>query len=226
MVKSQPAAIVTLAVIDVSRYCRPRSRRSVTPTVISLPAIAFVNHLLGAEPWAREKLAPFAGKRVQVKALPLPDLAFAVSAEGKLEPAPELDPDLTVTLSPADLPRLLAGDDTVLRSISFTGDAELAAALQYLAKHLRWEFEEDLSRAVGDVAAHRIANTARDFVAWQKDAAQRFGENVAEYLTEESALLAPPAALARFGREVADLVDALERLEKRLDRIDAKLRAR
>jgi ubiquinone biosynthesis protein UbiJ len=194
--------------------------------VIELPVIAFVNHLLDAEPWAREKLAPFAGKRAEVKAVPLPDLRFAVTAEGKLEPAPELDPDLTVTISPADLPRLLAGDDTVLRSIGFTGDAELAAALQYLAKHLRWEVEEDLSRVVGDVAAHRIANTARDFLAWQKDAGQRLGENLAEYLTEEAQLVAPPAALARFGRDVADLVDALERLEKRLDRIDAKLRAR
>jgi ubiquinone biosynthesis protein UbiJ len=194
--------------------------------VIELPVIAFVNHLVDAEPWAREKLAPFAGKRVRVKALPLPDLAFAITAEGFVERAPELDPDLTVTLSPADLPRLLQGDDTVLRSIAFSGDAELAAALQYLARHLRWEFEEDLSRIVGDVAAHRIAGTARDFVAWQKDAGQRLGENLAEYLTEESRLLAPPAALARFGRDVADLVDALERLEKRLDRIDAKLRAR
>jgi len=194
--------------------------------MIELPVLAFVNHLLGAEPWAREKLAPFAGKRVRVKAPPLPDLAFAVSAGGKLEPAPELDPDLTVTLSPADLPRLIRGDDAVLRSINFAGDAELAAALQYLAKHLRWEFEEDLSRVVGDVAAHRIAGTARDFAAWQKDAGQRLGENFAEYLTEEAGLLAPPAALARFGRDVADLVDALERLEKRLDRIDAKLRAR
>jgi ubiquinone biosynthesis protein UbiJ len=192
--------------------------------VISLPAIAFVNHLLAEEPWAREKLAPFADKRVRVKAVPLPDLAFAVTAEGTLESAAEGEPDLTVTLSPADLPRLLQGDDTVLRSIGFTGDAELAAALQYLARHLRWEVEEDLSRVLGDVAAHRIASTARDFLAWQKDAGVRLGENVAEYLTEEAALVAPPAALARFGRDVADLVDALERLEKRLDRIDAKLR--
>lgn len=194
--------------------------------MISLPAIAFVNHLLDAEPWAREKLAPFAGKRVRVTANPLPDLALTVGAEGKLEPAGAGEPDLTVTLSPADLPRLLQGDDTVLRSISFTGDAELAAALQYLARHLRWEFEEDLSRVVGDVAAHRMASTARDFLAWQKEANVRLGENLAEYLTEEAGLVAPPAALARFGRDVADVVDALERLEKRLDRLDAKLRAR
>ena len=194
--------------------------------MIELPVLAFVNHLLAAEPWAREKLAPFAGKRVRVKALPLPDLAFVVTAEGTLDSAAEGDPDLTVTLSPADLPRLLQGDDAVLRSIGFTGDAELAAALQYLARHLRWEAEEDLSRVVGDVAAHRIAGTARDFLAWQKDAGGRLAENVAEYLTEEAAILAPPATLARFGREVADLVDALERLEKRLERIDAKLRAR
>jgi ubiquinone biosynthesis protein UbiJ len=194
--------------------------------VISLPAIAFVNHLLAEEPWAREKLAPFAGKRVRVTAAPLPDVAFAVTADGKLQPAGEGERDLTVTLSPADLPRLLQGDATVLQSIAFTGDAELAAALQYLARHLRWEVEEDLSRVVGDVAAHRMAATARDFLAWQKDAGQRLGENVAEYLTEEAGLVAPSTALAGFARDVADLVDAVERLEKRLDRVAAKLAAR
>ncbi|HTO47196.1 MAG TPA: SCP2 sterol-binding domain-containing protein [Burkholderiales bacterium] len=194
--------------------------------MIEAPVLAFVNHLLAAELWAREKLAPFTGKRVRVKALPLPDLVFAVTADGTLGAALEGDSDLTVTISPADLPGLLQGDDAVLRSIGFTGDAELAAALQYLARHLRWEAEEDLSRVVGDVAAHRIAGAARELLAWQKDAGGRLGENVAEYLTEEAGLLAPPAALARFGREVADLVDALERLEKRLERIDAKLRAR
>jgi ubiquinone biosynthesis protein UbiJ len=187
--------------------------------VLDRPVIAFVNHLLAEEQWARARLAPFAGKRVRVTAPGLPDLAFAVATDGMLEAAGEGDPDLTVGLSPAALPKLLARDETVLQTIDFSGDAELAAALQFLFRHLRWEVEEDLSRVVGDVAAHRIAEIGRAFAAWQKDAAERLGQNVAEYLTEEVELLASKPDLARFAREVAELVDAVERLEKRLDRV-------
>lgn len=194
--------------------------------VVSFPVIAFINHLLAEEQWARDKLAPFAGKRVRVTAPALPDLAFAVAKDGMLEAAGEGDPDLTIVLSPAALPKLLTRDESVLQTITFSGDAELAAALQFLFRHLRWEVEEDLSRVVGDVAAHRIASTGRAFAAWQKDAAERLGQNVAEYLTEEAELLASKPDLTRFTREVAELVDAVERLEKRLDRIASALDAR
>ncbi len=194
--------------------------------MVSFPVIAFVNHLLAGEQWARDKLAPFAGKRVRVTAPALPDLALAVASDGMLEAASDDAPDLTIALQPAALPKLLTRDESVLQTIVFSGDAELAAALQFLFRHLRWEFEEDLSLVVGDVAAHRIATTGRAFAAWQKDAAARLGENVAEYLTEEAELLAPSPELDRFVRDVADLVDAVERLEKRLDRIANALDAR
>lgn len=194
--------------------------------VVSFPVIAFINHLLAEEQWARDKLAPFAGKRVRVTAPALPDLVFAIANDGMLEAADEGEPDLTIGLTPAALPKLLTRDESVLQTITFSGDAELAAALQLLFRNLRWEVEEDLSRVVGDVAAHRIASTGRAFAAWQKDAAERLGQNVAEYLTEEAELLAPKADLARFAREVAELVDAVERLEKRLDRIAGALDAR
>jgi ubiquinone biosynthesis protein UbiJ len=194
--------------------------------VVSFPVIAFINHLLAEEQWARDKLAPFAGQRVRVTAPALPDLAFAVATDGMLEAAGEGDADLTIGLSPAALPTLLTRDESVLQTITFSGDAELAGTLQFLFRHLRWEVEEDLSRVVGDVAAHRIASTGRAFAAWQKDAAERFGQNVAEYLAEEAELLAPKPDLARFAREVAELVDAVERLEKRLDRIAGALDAR
>jgi ubiquinone biosynthesis protein UbiJ len=108
----------------------------------------------------------------------------------------------------------------VLQTISFSGDAELAGALQFLFRNLRWEYEEDLSRVVGDVAAHRIASTGRAFTAWQKDAAERLGQNFAEYLTEEANVLAPPAAVSGFARAVDDLRDAVERLEKRIERLE------
>ncbi len=137
-----------------------------------------------------------------------------------LDASDALEPHLVVTLTPAALPALARRDETVIREMTFAGDAELAAALQYLARHLEWDVEEDLSRVVGDVAAHRIAGGARDFVAWQKEAAVRLGQNFAEYLTEEAGVIAPQAEVAGFARAVDDLRDAVDRLEKRIAHLE------
>jgi len=188
--------------------------------MVATSVVAFLNHLLEAAPWARDRLAPFAGQTWRVELTPLPDLAFVVREDGMLGSSDALEPHLVVTLTPAALPALARRDETVVREMTFTGDAELAAALQYLARHLEWDVEEDLSRVVGDVAAHRIAGGARDFVAWQKEAAVRLGQNFAEYLTEEANVIAPQAEVAGFARAVDDLRDAVARLEKRIAHLE------
>jgi len=188
--------------------------------MVATSVVAFLNHLLEAAPWARDRLAPFAGRTWRVELTPLPDLAFVVREDGMLGSSDALEPHLVVTLTPAALPALARRDETVVREMTFTGDAELAAALQYLARHLEWDVEEDLSCVVGDVAAHRIAGGARDFVAWQKEAAVRLGQNFAEYLTEEANVIAPQAEVAGFARAVDDLRDAVERLEKRIAHLE------
>jgi ubiquinone biosynthesis protein UbiJ len=120
--------------------------------VTSLPVAAFLNHLLESAPWARERLAPFAGRTWRVELAPLPDLSFVVRESGMLETSDAAEANLVVTLMPAAIPALARRDETVLREMTFAGDAELAAALQYLFRHLEWDIEEDLS-VVGDIGA-------------------------------------------------------------------------
>ncbi len=186
------------------------------------PFVAVVNHLLARQSWATDRLRPFAGRRLRLRAPPLPDLDLAVAETGLLQRAAAGDPDLTVTLKPAALPGLLARDDRLMRDAEIAGDTEFAAALQFVFRNLRWDAEEDLSRIVGDAAAHRTVSAGRAFAAWQRDAAQRLGENVSEYLKEEAQQLARPQDVADFGRAVAEVRDAVERLEKRLERLAAK----
>jgi ubiquinone biosynthesis protein UbiJ len=188
--------------------------------VTSFPVAAFLNHLLESAPWARERLAPFAGRTWRVTLAPLPDLSFVVLETGTLDASDAPEAHLVVTLTPASIPALARRNESVLREMTFTGDAELAAALQYLFRHLEWDVEEDLSRVVGDVAAHRIAGGARDFLAWQKEATLRLGQNFAEYLTEEAGVIAAPTEVSDFVRAVDDLRDAVERLEKRIERLE------
>jgi ubiquinone biosynthesis protein UbiJ len=186
------------------------------------PAILALNHLLAREAWARERLVPFAGRTLQLRLPPLPDLVMLVSPAGQVEQAraPERA-DLVIRLKPGMLPLLLTRDERLAREAEIDGDTEFGAAVMFVFRNLRWDAEEDLSRVVGDAAAHRVARTGRSFFAWQRDAVLRLGENVAEYLREESNALARPEDVRAFGRDVAEVRDAVERLEKRLERLGA-----
>jgi len=185
------------------------------------PAVAFcflLNRLLDAEPWARLRLAPFAGETVELRAPLLPTLRLRILAGGTVEPG-GAEPGLTMTLKPGLLAALARGEEHAMRSVDVEGDAKLAAEVLVLARHLRWDAEEDLSRLVGDVAAHRLADAGRAFAAWHLDAAQRLTAAVADYVTEEKQLLARRADLAALGDSVARLRDAVARLDKRVERL-------
>ena len=103
-----------------------------------------------------------------------------------------------------------------MRAIDVSGDERLAAEVGWLVRNLRWDAEEDLSRLMGDVVAHRLARGARDFLAWQADAAARLAAAFADYATEESRILVARAEHESFAAAVSRLRDALERLEKRI----------
>ncbi len=185
---------------------------------LETPLVLALNRLLEAEPWARERLAPFAGETVELRAPPLPALRVAIVAGGRVAPCSEAT-SLVVTLRPESLPALARGEDHFMRTVGIEGNARLAQEVMHLARHLRWDFEEDLSRLFGDAAAHTLAGAARDFAAWQADAARRLAAGFMEYAVEEGRLLAPRAHFAAFAAEVSRLRDALERLEKRIEHL-------
>lgn len=177
-----------------------------------------LNRLLDAEPWARERLAPFAGETVELRSPPLPALRFIILPGGRLEAGGD-NPALVITLTPEALLNLARGEEHFMRSVEVTGDPGLSSAVTALLRHLRWDFEEDLSKLFGDVAAHRLANAARSFAAWHAEAARRLAEALADYAVEEKRVLAGRRDLDSFAAALAELRDALERLEKRVRRL-------
>jgi ubiquinone biosynthesis protein UbiJ len=185
--------------------------------VLETPFVLALNRLLDAEPWARERLEPFAGETVELRAPWLPAVRFAIVEGGRLAPGGEAS--LRISLRAGALAGLARGEEHFMREVDIEGNARLAQEVLQLARHLRWDFEEDLSRLVGDAPAHAMAQALRGLASWQADAARRLGEGFMEYALEEGRLLAPRARFAEFSAEVARLRDALERLEKRLERL-------
>lgn len=189
---------------------------------------AAINHLLAEESWARDRLRPHAGKSALIRVASL-ELSFVVEASGQIadagKPDPAAPPALEVTLAPASLMAALRGEESALKSAEIRGDAEFATAVLFLVKNLRWDFEEDLSRVVGDIAAHRMLADASGFIAWERETRGRLAASLGEYLNDEAGILAAPAAVDVFVTDVDRLRDDAARLEKRLQQLTTQTSA-
>jgi ubiquinone biosynthesis protein UbiJ len=136
-----------------------------------------------------------------------------------LSAAAENVPDASVSGTPLTLLSLIGpGARGRLRSgaVTISGDAEIAQNFQDLLRAAQPEFEEELSRLVGDVAAHQIGNLVRSASGWGRKAAATFAANVSEYLQEESRDLVTRTELEEFLAEVDQLREASDRLQARL----------
>jgi ubiquinone biosynthesis protein UbiJ len=191
--------------------------------MIEQPAVAALNHMLKGQGWARECLRPFAGKCVVFRLVPLPDLRLLIIDSGLVAAASaDASADLTVTVQPGAVPYLIARDQAAMAQVDLAGPVDLASTVQLLFRELAWDAEEDLSKLVGDVLARRIVGAARDFLAWQKDAASRLAQNFAEYLTYEQPLLAQGQEATSLRRSLEALNEDCARLERRLEQLEAR----
>lgn len=184
-----------------------------------------VNVALSGSNAAKQDLKQLAGKVVelQIKEFPLKlyflpqadRLAVAAAHDGK--------PDIVVRApTVALLQAALKRDGTAPKGIEINGDAETGQLFSRLLKQADLDWEELLSRYVGDAAAHQIGNAVRDLLSWGKDAAGRLSRDLAEYLQYESRDLPPRHEVEAFLAGVDRLRDDAERLAARLQRAAAR----
>ena len=124
--------------------------------------VLLLNHVLMQEPEAQARLLRQKGKVVLAQWR-----SFAIKLQatpaGLLDLASgDVQSDLTLTLT-LDSPFALV--QAALRgekpAVSIDGDVQLAAEVNWLVEHVRWDLEEDLSRIVGDAPAHAMGDAAR-----------------------------------------------------------------
>ena len=189
------------------------------------PAAIFVNHVLAQQPWAREALARHAGRSLRLAAPPF-TLAFSITEAGDVLALPfgsSAPADVTLSVAATRVPLLIIDPETAMKDVRIEGDAEFAQTLARLAREVRWDVEEDLSRVVGDIPAHQFMRFTRAFAAWGREAGKRFAETTSAYLIDEDPTLARKAAVEQFASDVANLRDDCARLEKRLQLLEGQV---
>jgi len=181
-----------------------------------------INHVLRSERWACERLQTFTGKTIGIRVPPLVNFSVLIDAAGEMQQASNaIGTDATLTFSPLIVSKLLTRETSAFDSIAITGDQSLADELIAIGKQidLRIIFEQDLSKTIGDIPAHRVAQASEHLMRWPVENVDRLSQALAEYWTEESGFLTKPAAIEHFAQEVQNLQSDTEQLEQRLNRL-------
>jgi ubiquinone biosynthesis protein UbiJ len=110
-------------------------------------------------------------------------------------------------------------DVVITGSLDLTGDAATAQAFQQLLTHARPDIEEELSMVIGDTAAHGLGQFARAVAQWARDTRSIMGDNIREYLQEESRDVPSRYEVEQFSRRVGQLRDDVDRLAVRVRRL-------
>jgi ubiquinone biosynthesis protein UbiJ len=185
------------------------------------PLESLLNRNIAASSTARALCRRLAGKvlALHVEATPLSIYFRSHGEQMSLDTSYDGTPDATLSGTPLSLLRMAGpAPEAALRggSVHIHGDAEIAQTFSELLKQARPDLEEELSRVVGDVAAHHVGNAARSALGFVKKAADTFAQNLSEYLQEEGRD-APSCT------EAEEFIDGVDKLRDDVDRFEARL---
>jgi len=172
------------------------------------------------------ELARHAGKVILLQ-LPVGKCYVVLTPEGLLTALTDSDvPALELEVSADVLSSLVGGPgnlrEQAMKSVKITGDADLAQLLGRLAGQIRWEYEEDLARWIGDAPANFAVRQGKKWVSAGKSAATDLLENVVEYVSEERKVLLNKRDFMIRKNELNALRDAVDRIEKRIQLLERK----
>lgn len=163
--------------------------------------------------------------RIELRGLPLVLEIIAGEDGVELTEGGPHAPDCLISGLPLSLARLgLTADPELFRegAVSISGDPVVAQDFKRLLDLARPDWEEELSRRVGDVAAHQIGNVARGLARWGREAAETLSRDTGEFLKEESRDLPTRFEVDEFLDEVDELSGDLDRAEARLRRLESR----
>jgi len=197
-----------------------------TPSILCAASLeSALNHLLKLDADTPARLARLNGAVVGIE-LTGPNLClFLLPGQHDVQVVDEYAgvPAVLVRGTPASFLLLARGAAPEAAGIEMVGDPLVAQSLQQLVRRLHPDWEEELSRLVGDVAAHQLGRAARGLRDWLRQARDTLLTDTAEYLHEESRALPDAGHTGALLDDVDTLRSDVDRLEARIRRLETRL---
>ncbi|MFW5432512.1 MAG: SCP2 domain-containing protein [Methylophilaceae bacterium] len=131
--------------------------------------------------------------------------------------------DATIHGSPIALIKLgtssNAGEAMLKSDVEIDGDMRVAETFSAILKEVDIDWEELLSKLVGDIVAHQAGQVARGANSWFKDTVEVMKLNTGEYISEESKLSPADAEIRQYMEQVDDVRMGVDRLSARISNL-------
>ncbi len=103
----------------------------------------------------------------------------------------------------------------VNQNIKIGGDSEFIQEIQLLFTNMEIDWQEPLSKLIGDIPTHSVDQLLKKLFAFTRDSARVITNNIDEYLHEESRIIPPLNQVDMFDQDLDSLKLKLDRLAAR-----------
>ncbi len=110
-----------------------------------------------------------------------------------------------------------AGETLLKSDVEIDGDMRVAESFSDILKNVDIDWEELLSKLVGDIIAHQTGQVARGATSWFTETIEAMKLNTGEYINEESKLSPADAEVHHHMEQVDNVRMDVDRLEARIN---------
>lgn len=182
-----------------------------------------LNKCLQLDPASLDKLDELSGKVIAIELKGSGIVIYLLPAKGGFTVLGEYDGEADTTLigTPIGLAKLgmasQSSDELFGGDVEVQGDMHLGQRFGEILKGLDLDWEELLSKVMGDVLAHKLGNVVRSGMQWGSTTADTLGKDLAEYMHEESRMLPQQT-------EINDFLSAIDEFRSDVDRVEARIK--
>ncbi len=187
-----------------------------------------INAYLALDPESRQRLLKLNGKIVTIELGGHPVQLQFTESDILLKTDHFSEPHTTIKGTPLSLLHIALAQDNRKQffsdnSIVIEGNLELGQQVIALFDELEIDWEEYLSRGLGDIGSHQLVRFTRKIKQFGKRICTTLTENIDEYVHEEANLFPPSEALCDFYSDVDELRMDTDRLEARIQKLSEKI---
>ena len=195
---------------------------------VSLMEIA-INRALQLDDFSYKKMIALQGNIIGIELLGINITYYlAPNADGvQVLAETEASVDTWIRGTPLSMLKTAISDDrsTLFKGeVTIDGDMELGQKFQRILDGLEIDWEEPLSKVVGDVAAHQLGDIVRGFSSWAINSLDSLTKTTGEYFQEETQDVVSSVEVERFVDEIDELRADTERLSLKIEKINNKLK--
>jgi len=183
------------------------------------------NRFLALDPEAAGQLAAMEGRVIclQLEAINIRLYLFPSAEDVMILDSFDAEADTTISGTPLALARLGMAADSQAEMFSgdvkISGDLKLGSQFNRLLGSLDIDWEEQLSKFTGDMAAHTLGNLSRSIGAVKQRNKDAMKMNMGEYLQEEIQYLPSRNETDLFIKDVDTVRNDVARFKARLNKL-------